>query len=146
MSDRDELVAQIKSGFDAWSAHDVDRILAESDGAGGGLGFGFRTKGVRVGGTAEEERQLLTAWFGSLEHYRVEDVDMDCSTDGDIATVWGFFTEDFAHIGQDPERVRVRFSMVLRRQGGQWLPVWNHRDIQEFADDGFYVRKPIQSA
>ena len=146
MSDHDQIVAQVKSVFEAWSAHDVDRILEESGGAGGGLGFGFRTRDARVGGTVEEQRQGLTAWFGSLDRYRIDDIDVNSSVDDDLATVWGFFTEDFAHTGQDPERVRVRYSMVFRRVGDRWHPVWNHRDIQEFAEDGFYIRKPVQDA
>jgi hypothetical protein len=146
MSDHDQVVAHVKSSFEAWSAHDVERILEESGGAGGGLGFGFRTRDARVGRTVVEQRQGLTAWFGSLDRYRIDDIDVNCSVDDDLATVWGFFTEDFAHTGQEPERVRVRYSVVYRRAGNQWQPVWNHRDIQEFAEDGFYIRKPLQDA
>lgn len=147
MADDEEVLTQkYLSETDAWNAHDVDRIIEESGGAGAGLGFGYRFRDARVGGTVEEQRQALTAWFGTVDRFRVDDVDVNCSVDNDIATVWGFFTEDFAHKGQDPERVRVRFSKVLRRVGDRWQPVWSHRDIQEFAEDGFYIRKPIQGA
>ena len=146
MSDQEQILAQIMSEADAWTAHDVDRIIAESGGAAAGLGFGFRTRDARVDGTTEDQRQALTAWFATLDRYRIDDIDMNCSVDDDLAIVWGFFTEDFAHKDQAPERVRVRRSTVLRRVGDRWQPVWNHRDIQEFDDDGFYIRKPVEDA
>jgi hypothetical protein len=78
----------------------------------------------------------------SLYRYRIEDIDVNCDVQGDIATVRGFYTEDFQHHGADLERVRVRYSMVLQRDADHWQIVWNHRDIQEFTDEGVYVKKP----
>jgi hypothetical protein len=143
MAEEDEIIASIKAGFEPWSAWDINEILDGSGGVGGGLGFGFRTRDVRVGGTAEQERARLEAWYDSLEHYRIEDVEANCAVNGDIATIWGFYTEDFKHKGQDSERVRVRYSMVQQRQNGRWQFVWNHRDIQDFTNEGFYVSQPI---
>lgn len=145
MSDQDDVVAQYVSGFEAWNAHDADRIFDES-GDGALFGFGFRDRDVRAGRTVEQQRQGLKAWFGSFDWYRIDDIDVHCSVDGDIATVWGFFTEDYQHKGQDPERVRVRSSAVLHRLDGGWQQIWSHRDAQEFAEDGSYIRKPIQDA
>jgi ketosteroid isomerase-like protein len=95
--------------------------------------------------SVDAQRGGLAAWFGTLERYTIEDIDVSCIVNGDIAMVWGFCTEDFEHRGEAPEHVRVRYSMVRHRRDGDWQLVWNHRDIQEFADDGFYIKKPIQS-
>lgn len=145
MSDEDRVVAQYLASFEAWNDHDVERIF---DDAGDDvlLGFGFRAQNVRTGVPVEQQRQGLKAWFGSLDWYRIEDIEMNCSVDGDIATVWGFFTEDFRHAGQHPERVRVRSSAVLRRSGDRWQQIWSHRDAQEFEEGGSYIRKPFEDS
>lgn len=145
MSDQDRVIAQYVSGFEAWNDHDVDRIFDEA-GDAALFGFGFREQSVRANRPVAQQREGLKAWFGSLDWYRIEDIDVNCSVDGDIATVWGFFTEDFRQTGQDPERVRVRSSAVLRRLGDSWQQVWSHRDAQEFAEDGFYIRQPLEEA
>lgn len=144
MSDEQELIDRVRAGFDAWSGWDIESIVG-GQGAGAGLGFGFRTRDVRPAQPADVQRTGLEAWFGSLDRYRIEDVDADCAIDGDIATVWGFYTEDFQHRGGPPERVRARYSMVFHRRNGGWQVVWNHRDIQPFSDDGRYVRRPVAS-
>lgn len=141
MTTAEQLAARFRLDFEAWNEWDVDRIVAQSDGAGGGLGFGFRSRDVRPAASVDDARAFLQAWFGSLERYRIEDIDVGCAVDGDIATVWGFFTEDFMHHGENPERVRVRFSGVLHHRESGWRTVWNHRDIQEFTAEGAYVKK-----
>jgi hypothetical protein len=73
---------------------------------------------MRPGQPPEVQRAGLEEWFGSLDRYRIEDVETKCLIDGDIATVWGFHTEDFQHQDGDPERVRVRYSMVFHRRNG----------------------------
>jgi ketosteroid isomerase-like protein len=145
MTDEEQIIAETRSGFEAWSAWDIDQIIARSSGAGAGLGFGFRTRDMRAVDSVDAQRVGLEAWFGTLERYTIEDIDVNCIVNGDIATVWGFYTEDFKHRGEDPEHVRVRYSMVRHQRDGDWQVVWNHRDIQEFTDDGFYIKKPIQN-
>ena len=139
MTDEEQITARFTSSLEAWNAWDIERIIEQSDGAGGGLGFGFRTRDVRPAGSVDEARADLEAWFGSLERYRIEDFEINSVVNGDIATVWSFFTEDFKHHGENPERVRVRASAVLHRSQGDWRTVWNHRDIQEFTEDGLYL-------
>jgi hypothetical protein len=145
MSDEEQLMARVRAGFDAWSRHDIDSIVGAS-GVGAGLGFGFRTRDMRPAPPLEDQRAGLEAWFGSLGRYRIEDLETNCSIDGDIATVWGFYTEDFQHHDGFPERVRVRYSMVFARRDGDWQSVWNHRDIQDFSDDGLYVKRPASDS
>lgn len=47
MTDEEQIIAETTSGFEAWSAWDIDQIITRSSGAGAGLGFGFRTRGMR---------------------------------------------------------------------------------------------------
>jgi hypothetical protein len=143
MTDEEQIIADTRAGFEAWSAWDIDLIIARSGGVGAGLGFGFRTREFRAPAPADELRAGLEAWFGSLDRYRIDDVEVHCAVEGDLATVWGFYTEDFQHRGEAPERVRARFSMVRQRRHGGWQIVWNHRDIQEFTAEGGYIKKPV---
>ncbi len=140
MSEEDELIAQTVSSLDAWNDHDADRIFDEAQGEGGMFGFGFRARDARVDASPEQAREGLRAFFASVDWYRIEDVETQCMIDGDVAIVFGFFTEDFCHTGMEPERIRVRQSGVLHRSNGHWRRVWSHRDAQEFADDGTYIR------
>jgi hypothetical protein len=141
MSEEEQLAARVRAGLMAYDRWDIDSIVGVH-GVGAGLGFGFRTRDVRPVLPTDVQRAGLKAWFGSLDRYKVEDVETNCSVDGDIATVWGFYTEDFQHHGGDPERVRARYSMVFHRRDGDWQIVWNHRDIQDFSDDGRYLKRP----
>ena len=143
MTDEEQIIADTRAGFDSWSAWDIDQIIVRSGGVGAGLGFGFRTREFRAAASTDELRASLTAWFGTLDRYTIDDVEVQCAVNGDLATAWGFYTEDFQHRGEEPERVRARFSMVRQRRNGAWQIVWNHRDIQEFTSDGVYIKKPV---
>lgn len=140
VGERDELVERMRASFEPWNAGDIDAIVA----GGTADGFGFRTRDARLGFDEDATRAMLTAWYDSLERYRIEDVEADARVDGDTAVVFGSFTEDFRHRGGPPERVRVRYSHVFRRADDDWTLVWQHRDVQDFADDGFYVPRPVE--
>lgn len=144
MSDAEDLVATAIASFEPWNRWDVDAILSASAFGGGAQGFGFRTRDARVDVPTDAQREILSSWYESLDRYRIEDIEVDCSIDGEVAVLWGFFTEDFQHKGGHPERVRVRFSNVVRRRDGQWESVWNHRDVQDFTDEGFYLPRPVE--
>ena len=89
----------------------------------------------------EVQREILTLWYESLDRYRIDDIEVDCRIDGDVAVLWGFFTEDFQRRGGDPESVRVRSSNVIRRRDGRRESVWNHRDIS-----GLHRRRALHLA
>jgi hypothetical protein len=143
MSETEDLLRLVRASIEPWNAWDVDGILGSAFFGGGADGFGFRTRDARVDVPVDLQRQILTAWFASLDRYRIEDLEVQCRIDDGIATLWGFFTEDFRHEGGEAERLRVRFSNVLRRRDGTWESVWNHRDVQEFSDDGTYIARPV---
>ena len=48
MTDEEQIIARFRSDTEAWSAWDIDRIVAQSDGAGGGLGTDAGLPGRRV--------------------------------------------------------------------------------------------------
>jgi hypothetical protein len=143
MSDAEDLIADARASFEPWNDWDIDAILAATAFGGGAQGFGFRTRDARVDVPTEVQREILTFWYESLDRYRIDDIEVDCRIDGDVAVLWGFFTENFQHKGGDPESVRVRFSNVIRLRDGRWESVWNHRDIQDFTDEGFYISRPV---
>lgn len=143
MTDADDLIALAHRCIEPWNRADVDAIVDAPVLGAGAQGFGFRTRDARLDIPDEVLRQVLRAWFDGMERYRIEDVEIDCHIDGDHAVLFGHWTEDFRTVGGEPERVRVRFSNVVRRADGGWESVWNHRDIQDFTDEGAYVTRPI---
>ena len=138
-----EQIQELGAAFvSAWDANDVDAIVA----SGGGAGFGFRTRDVRLldyQDPSVDQRAFLQMWFDSLDYYRIVDFDSDVRIEGDTAIESGTFTEEFQQTGEQPERVRVRSTAVYRRQGSTWERLWDHRDAQEFTSDGVYVKRPV---
>ena len=141
MSDAEGLIADARASFEPWNDWDIDAILTATAFGGGAQGFGFRTRDARVDVPTEVQREILTFWYESLDRYRIDDIEVDCRIDGDVAVLWGFFTENFQHKGGDPESVRVRFSNVIRRRDGRRESVWNHRDIS-----GLHRRRALHLA
>ena len=141
-ADLEDLLALHHDAFEPWNAWDVDAILSNDAFAGGAQGFGFRTRDARIDVPLDEQREILTAWYASLDRYRIVDTEVHGRIDGDLAVVWGFYTEDFKPKGAPAERVRVRFSNVMHRQDGRWVSYWNHRDAQDFDEHGIYRARP----
>jgi ketosteroid isomerase-like protein len=139
VGDLEQLRAIGKASRDAWNQHDVDAILA----TGQGEGFGFRAREARLADAwGPQPKAALQAWFDSLKYYRIVDPVEDVRVDHDTGITWGFFTEEFQHSGAPAERVRVRFTNVLQRDGDGWRLIWSHRDAQVFDEDGSYQRRP----
>jgi hypothetical protein len=142
VGDLEKLRAIGNASRDAWNQHDVDAILA----TGKGEGFGFRTREARLASAGgPQPNDALRAWFDSLEYYRIVDATEDVRVDQDTGITWGFFTEEFQHVGVPAERVRVRFTNVWQRDGVGWRLIWSHRDAQDFEEDGSYQRRTDES-
>lgn len=106
------------------------------------FGFGYRTVAVRQtsGQSGQELRAAFERWKESLASYRLELDTVETAVFGDVGLAWGWYTEDFQHKGQPPERARVRFTKTLLRDADGWKVILYHRDIQPFEADGRYPR------
>jgi hypothetical protein len=135
----EQLEARMQADLDLWSEGDVDALTTQ----GGSIaGFGYRTRDPRGadGSPTSWSRENLTQFFNSLEYYDLELNELHAEEYGDVVVTWGFFTEDFQHIGRAPERYIVRFSStMIRRDDGTLTTVLNHRDIQPFDERGIYT-------
>lgn len=136
---------QVRASLAAWNAGDLDRIvdtpgLSNND----GIGFGWRTKDPRVGESREYQLETIRPFFATVEYYRITDEEIHTAVDGNVGLAWGFFTEEFHVRGRAPEKVRVRFTTVLKREAGTWRQLLFHRDAQPFDDKGNYI--PAQPA
>lgn len=126
---------QVRASLAAWNAGDLDRIvdtpgLSNND----GIGFGWRTKDPRVGESREYQLETIRPFFATVEYYRITDEEIHTAVDGDVGLAWGFFTEDFQVRGRAPEKIRVRFTTVFKREGGRLRQILFHRDAQSFDD------------
>jgi ketosteroid isomerase-like protein len=131
---------QVRASLAAWNAGDLDRIvdtpgLSNND----GIGFGWRTKDPRVGESREYQLETIRPFFATVEYYRITDEEIHTAVDGDVGLAWGFFTEDFQVRGRAPEKIRVRFTTVFKREGGRLRQILFHRDAQSFDDQSNYI-------
>jgi ketosteroid isomerase-like protein len=137
---RSMVEAHIKAFVAAWASNDPEVIVRVDPPANG---FGFRDLQPR-----QAERPLpaykdaLKAFFATKDYYRVELNELHTEVNGDVGLAWGFWTEEFNDKGQDPEKVRVRFTMTLKYDSNSWRTLLFHRDIQKFDERGRYLRDP----
>ena len=134
-TDEELLLALLERSRQPWIDGDIDAIIDRSIGAG----FGYRTRAARQPWAEQDGgRDRLMAWYESLEYIRMIPHDTDVLVDGDVAIVYGFFTEEFCHKGGAPQVVEVRFSNTAARRDGEWAFVWAHRDATPFDHTGRY--------
>jgi hypothetical protein len=126
---------QVRASLAAWNAGDLDRIV-DTPGLSNnpGTGFGWRTRDPRVGESREHQLQTIRPFFASVEYYRITEEEIHTAVDGGVGLAWGFFTEDFHVRGRAPEKIRVRFTTVFKREGGSLRQILFHRDAQSFDD------------
>ena len=132
-----------RADISAWSSKDATRIV-ELEGPGG-VGFGYRTTAARTFGTREEYLASIQQFFAAMERYRITQEEIHTAVDGDIGLAWGFFTEDFQIRGRAPEKVRVRFTVAIKREAGGWRQLVFHRDVQPFDEKGAYIPVPVSA-
>lgn len=136
---------QYRDAISAWNARDPVKIR-NTAGASGGFGFGFRTRAFRDFRDAsgqESETAMVRKFLSSLEYLRITLEEIHATVDGNVGFAWGFQTEEFQLQGRPPEKVRVRFTMTLKRDAGRWRQLLHHRDAQPFDDLGNYIPAPV---
>lgn len=138
ISDEQQLLALLERSREPWIRADLGAIMDRAIGAG----FGYRTRAARLPWAEQTDgRGRLQAWYDSLEYIRLIPGDTNVLVDGDVAIVYGTFTEEFQHKGGDPQIITVRFSNTAARRDGEWVFVWAHRDATPFDHEGRYVRR-----
>ena len=137
---KEEVAEAVRAWCAAWHARDIQTIIAMEARAGG---FGFRALARRDHAALGDEGywwQRLERFCGQMDTYRLELEDLQTSVTGDIGLAGEVFNEEFQEKGRPPERVRVRFSMVLTKGARGWQVLLYHKDIQPFNDEGAYPR------
>lgn len=76
-----------------------------------------------------------------MEYLRHIDTELNTWSERDIGLAWGYFTEEFQHKGQPPEKVRIRFTSTYKKEGEKWRLLMFHKDIQPFNEEGFYPKE-----
>ncbi len=140
----EEVRARYVESLEAWNRQDIEAI---SSADGFNVGFGFRSYEPRSGESLPPNAtvQRLKGFYDSLDYFRIIPEDPNIFIDGEIALVWGYHVEEFKHKGLKPERVRVRSSSTLKRDGdGNWRALLSHRDIQKFGDNGRYIQSFVE--
>ena len=106
--------AHIRARYEAWDSGDLEAI---GQSAGFATGFGFRTLAPR--GTTPVSRQdwvqRVSRFFESMEYYHLTLDEFHSAVHDDVVVAWGFHTEDFKVRGKSPEKVRVRFSVTIKK-------------------------------
>jgi hypothetical protein len=85
----------------------------------------------------------LQSWLGQFEHYTITVEQVETAVDGDIGLAWGFYKEEFALRGREPEVICGRFSEVMRRDPSGWRTLLYQRDTQPFDSAGRYVPSAV---
>ncbi|GAB4325324.1 MAG: hypothetical protein Kow0010_07710 [Dehalococcoidia bacterium] len=136
---REEVAQAARDWADAFNSRDLDRLWGMECDA---VGFGYRSRDARPMARLGREghRAANEGFFHAVDHYRLEFDTLETDVAGDLGFAWGWYTEEFQHKGQPPERARVRFSQVMQKEGAGWKVLLFHRDIQPFGDDGRYPR------
>jgi hypothetical protein len=108
----------------------------------GAFGFGFRAMASRNHAIERPAplADVLERFFGSLDSYSFVPNEFETSAAGEVGMAWGTITETWQHKGQVPEQARVRFSMVFTKAEQGYQVLLYQRDIQPFADQGFYPK------
>lgn len=136
-----EVEARIRAVFEVWKTLDPESI---ADLYSGGVGFGYRTREARPPyETKEAYREALRSWLGHFEHYTIAVEQIETAVDGDIGLAWGFYREEFAMRGREPEVIRGRFSEVMRRDSSGWKTLLYQRDAQSFDSAGRYIPSAV---
>ena len=131
---------QVRASLLVWNTRDPVKILDTPGPSNNrGFGFGYRTRDARPGQSREEERGVIEKFLTTAEYYRATLDEIRTAVDGDIGLAWGVFTEEFHIRGRTPERVRVRFTTALKREGRAWRQLVFHRDAQPFDENGNYI-------
>ncbi len=129
------LETYLREQYDAF-----DQGNAEAVDSGWFIGYGYRSKMPRA--EIEEEMRLsfTQLFFDVMEYYSIKIDELNVAVDGDTGLTWGFHSEDFQMKGQEPEKLRVRFSMTLKHDADQgWKVIMGHRDIQPFDENDMYI-------
>jgi ketosteroid isomerase-like protein len=129
--------ARIRDVFGIWKTLDPASI---ADLYSGGVGFGYRSREARPPyETKEAYREALRSWLGLFEYYTIAVEQVETAVDGDVGLAWGFYKEEFALRGREPEVVSGRFSEVMRREPSGWRTLLYQRDAQPFDGAGRYI-------
>jgi hypothetical protein len=135
MSDKELLMSLLERSRRPWVEGDIDGIISRTIGAG----FGYRSQTARLPGSERSGgHERLIAWYDSLDYIRLIPGETAVLVDGDVAVVYGSFTEEFRHKGREPKKVRVRFSNTATKRDGEWIFIWAHRDATPFDEEGRY--------
>lgn len=134
----EEAEALIRARYEAWNSGDQEAIVQN---AGFTIGFGFRTLAPRGTEVVSPQRlaQAVRMFFESMEYYRLKLDELHTTVHGDVVVAWGFHTEDFKARGRNPEKVRVRFSLTMKKSQDGFDTLLSHRDIQRFDAEGRYI-------
>ena len=132
-----EVEQQVRASLAAWNTGDLDKIV-DTPGISNnhGIGFGWRSRGARVGESREYQLETIRPFFATVEYYRIVDEEIHATVDGDVGFAWGFFTEEIQMPGEALQRVSVRFTTVFKKDDGRLRQVFFHRDAQSFDDQG----------
>ena len=134
--------AYIRTLYEAWDSGDQKTIVQIADIP---VGFGFRTLAPR--GTTPVSRQdwvqRVSRFFESMEYYHLTLDEFHSAVHDDVVVAWGFHTEDFKVRGKSPEKVRVRFSVTIKKSQDGWDTLLVHRDIQRFDAEGRYIPREV---
>jgi len=125
---------------EAWDNKDTDGIVKAIQGS---CGFGIRGRDWRDTSYHTEERMRIgfEPWLVKMEYLVHTDYDLNTWSEEDIGLAWGFYTEEFKHVGEPPEKVHIRFTSTYKRVGDSWVLVMTHKDMQDFNPDGSYIKK-----
>jgi ketosteroid isomerase-like protein len=138
-----EVEARIRAVFGIWKTLDPASI---ADLYSGGVGFGYRSREARPPyETKEAYCEALRSWLGMFEHYTIDIEQVETAVDGDVGLAWGFYKEEFALRGREPEVISGRFSEVMRRDPSGWRTLLYQRDAQPFDSTGRYIPSATHS-
>ena len=141
---KEDAEAYILTAYEAWNKGDQDAIVERWP--YGLPGFGFRSltpRGMKAM-SRQDAVEVVRRFFASMEYYRLTVDELHTVVHDDVVVAWGYHTEDFKVRGRDPEVVRVRFSVAIKKSPDGWHGLLGHRDIQRFDEQGRYI--PIDSA
>lgn len=126
---RADVERYVRASLAAWNTGEPERITRADS---GGTGFGYRSREPRAERPQERRVSQVRAFLEALDYFRITIDQIQTSVDGDVGLAWGFFTEEFQRKGGTPQKVSVRFTETLRRDGQGWRRLLYHRDAQAF--------------
>ena len=137
---QDEEIAHLwRKEKKAWDDMDIDGIVETIRDS---QGFGIRGRDWRYTSYHSEEhmRTAFPAWLNKMEYLIHTDYGLNTWSDGEIGIAWGFYTEEFKHVGEAPETVRIKFTSTYKRVDDSWKLIMSHKDMQDFNPDGSFVK------